>query len=156
MTVRHWRPLRLRRELHRRVGVPPARPAPRPTPSPAPARRRSRPARGCAAVAPGAPLTAEPVVGALAVVPAAGAPSGAPGGSANGAESAAGVSSATTCVSDICGFFLESADIHQIAPATANTTTTTNAGATNLLESGPAGALTMRVRSGCPTLARLE
>jgi hypothetical protein len=107
-------------------------------------------------VAPGAPLTDESVVGALAVAPDAGAPSDAPEDSAGGAEAAADVSSVTTCVSDICGFFLESADIHQIAPATANTATTTNAGATNLLESGPAGALTMRVRSGCATLARLE
>jgi hypothetical protein len=51
---------------------------------------------------------------------------------------------------------LDSADTHQIAPATAKTTITTNAGATNLLESGPAGALTIRVRSGCPTWLMLE
>src|SRR5882757_9300061 len=52
----------------------------------------------------------------------------------------AGASSPTTCVSDNCGFFLDSADTHQTAPATANTAITTSAGATNLLESTPVGA----------------
>jgi hypothetical protein len=59
-------------------------------------------------------------------------------------------------VSDNCGFFLDSADTHQTAPATANTAITTSAGATNLLELVPAGALTIRVRSGCATLLTLE
>jgi hypothetical protein len=69
---------------------------------------------------------------------------------ASGADSGATVdaSSPTTCVSDNCGFFFDSADTHQTAPATANTAMTNNAGATNLFESSPAGALTIRVRSG--------
>jgi hypothetical protein len=69
---------------------------------------------------------------------------------ASGGDSgvAAGASSPTTCVSDNCGFFFDSADTHQTAPATANTAMTNNAGATNLFESSPEGALTIRVRSG--------
>ena len=69
---------------------------------------------------------------------------------ASGADSgaAAGASSPTTCVSDNCGFFFDSADTHQTAPATANTAMTNNAGATNLFEALPDGALTIRVRSG--------
>jgi hypothetical protein len=51
---------------------------------------------------------------------------------------------------------LDSADTHQMAPATAKTAITSNAGATNLLELLPAGALTIRVRSGCATLLTLE
>jgi flavoprotein len=71
-------------------------------------------------------------------------------------EEEAGASSPNTCVSDVCGFFLDKADTHQIAPATANTAITTSAGATNLLESAAAGALTICVRSGCPTLLESE
>jgi hypothetical protein len=69
---------------------------------------------------------------------------------ASGGDSGAdaGDSSPTTCVSDSCGFFFDSADTHQTAPATANTAITNNAGATNLLESTPDGAFTIRVRSG--------
>jgi hypothetical protein len=126
------------------------------------------PERDCMAIAPpGAPRSAGAVgppvcadapgvpPGAEAPIAPSGAeaPSGAVDEPEGGAALAdAGVSSPTTCVSDICGFFFDSADTHQIAPATANTASTNNAGATNLLESVPAGALTMRVRSGAATL----
>jgi hypothetical protein len=81
-------------------------------------------------------------------------PAGAPEES-DGEDSGAGVSSPTTWVSDNCGFFFDSADTHQIAPATANTAITSSAGATNLFELLPAGAFTIRVRSGWATLLRL-
>ena len=71
-------------------------------------------------------------------------------------EAVAGLSPPNTWVSAVCGFFLDKADTHQIAPATANTAITTSAGATNLLESASAGALTICVRSGCPTLLESE
>jgi hypothetical protein len=46
---------------------------------------------------------------------------------------------------------LDKADTHQIAPATANTPMTNNAGATSLLESSRGGAFAIFVRSGCST-----
>jgi hypothetical protein len=49
---------------------------------------------------------------------------------------------------------LDKADTHQIAPATAKTPITNNAGATSLLEASRGGAFAIFVRSGCST--RLE
>ena len=124
------------------------------------------PGRGCIAIAPGG----VPCRGCIAMAPdgprsggADGAPVCAPdvgvgspaGAAADGEAPDAGASSPTTCVSDNCGSFFDRADTHQIAPATANTAITTKAGATSLFESVPAGALTMRVRSGCATLLML-
>ncbi len=96
-------------------------------------------------------------VGAVPGVDAAGADAAGRAGTGPPAAAAAGFgASAATCVCDNCGFFFDNADIHHVAPATANTAMTSNAGATSLLESLAGGAFTMRVRSGCATLLRSE